>query len=64
MGNQERIKHLEQLLAESLELLEDNKRSFALFNGQYYSQLKAKVEAYHNKNTAIFDNSVINTKEI
>jgi hypothetical protein len=49
MESKERIEHLERLLADAMELLEDNKSRLALFNKHYYSKLKAKVAAYRGK---------------
>jgi hypothetical protein len=49
MESKERIEHLERLLADAMELLEDNKSTLALFNKQYYSKLKAKVAVYRGK---------------
>ena len=50
MENEKHISQLEEFLREAMELLEHNKMMLAMFNRQYYNNLKARVKAYHNLN--------------
>ncbi|MET3981806.1 hypothetical protein ABIB62_004422 [Mucilaginibacter sp. UYP25] len=44
-----RIDQLERLLANAMELLDDNKRMLAMFDKGYYFKLKGIVDDYHIK---------------
>jgi RNA binding exosome subunit len=46
MDKDEEIQQLKLLLEEAVEMLDDNKVMFALFEKQHYYRFKAKLEAH------------------